>query len=397
MRIGYVDASAGISGDMLLGALIGAGWDLGELMTIPEKLNLRNVNITLDKVNRRGITGNKINVIIPHEHEHRHLSDIVTRIGSASLPEAVKGRAIRVFRCLADAEGNVHGVSPEQIHFHEVGAVDAMIDIVGVCYGLFSLGVEHLVVSPIRLGSGTVRCAHGDLPVPAPATAELIKGMKVFAGYVPGEWTTPTGAALTKEWAVDYGELPMMTVEDIGLGAGQADPEFPNILRLFTGEDHEQTQSSIGDEVNVLETVIDDMPGEHFAFLIDRLLSIPVKDAYLVPVIMKKGRPGQQLTVIVDQSKTDQAVSVIFKESSSFGLRINKTKRICLRRDWMDITFNDEKIKTKLGYYNGELVQVSPEFEDCKKLSLKLGIPLKHVYEEVRAITKNLLDKEGSN
>jgi uncharacterized protein (TIGR00299 family) protein len=397
VRFGYIDAAAGLSGDMLLGALIGAGWDPSELKAIPEKLELHNVEIKIDKENRRGISGNKVNIITPHEHKHRHLGDIVSRINRASLPEMVKGKAVSVFRCLAEAEGSVHGLSPEDIHFHEVGAVDAMIDIVGVCQGLLALDIKYLVVSPIRLGSGTVKCEHGELPVPAPATSELIKGLSVYAGSVPGEWTTPTGAAIIKKWANRCEELPKMTVGAIGLGVGQANPEFPNILRLFVGEEQASVTVQTDEEVNVLETVIDDMPGEQLAHLMALLFKIPVRDAYFVPTVMKKGRPGHQLVVIVDQQNTDRAVSLVFKESSSFGLRIRKEKRFCLKREWINIGFEEDNIRVKLGYYNDELVQVSPEFEDCKETSLRLDMPIKEVYEGVRAIAKNLLDKEGSN
>lgn len=393
MRIGYIDATAGVSGDMILGSLVDAGWPLVELQHLISKLCLPEVRVEAEKVKRCGLVGTKVYVFVPHEHEHRHLSEIKSMISTACLPEPVKLKSIAVFQRMAEAEGEVHGVSPDQVHFHEVGAVDAIVDIVGACMGFNSLKLDAIHVSPLRLGNGIIQCHHGSFPVPAPATAALLKNIPVFAGEETGEWTTPTGAAIIRELAGNFGPVPKLSIQAVGYGAGEADPKFPNLLRLMIGE-----QGSKGEEqeesVNVIETTIDDMPGEYYTYLTKQLQQIPIKDYFITPVQMKKNRPGQLLTVICDLAVTEQVADVIFQNSSTFGLRITESKRYCLKRDYLKVNWGDRTIRVKVGYWQGEVVQIAPEYEECRQVAENAGVSLNMVYLETKMAAKNMLFKK---
>lgn len=392
MKIAYIDAYAGVSGDMLLGALIDFGWSIEELQNIVKGLGLEHeVVLHKERVQRRGVSGLKLTVETKDHHSHRHLSEIIDRIRAAGLSEAVQEKAIAVFRCLAEAEAYVHGTTPEMVHFHEVGAADAMVDIVGVCQGMHSLGIEKVFYSPIRVGGGFVECAHGKLPVPAPATAILLKEMTVFGGDVDGEWATPTGTSLLKILGSGVPGIPSMSLQGVGIGAGSADPIFKNLLRIFVGQvdgDPEEVPNE-REVVSIIETTIDDMSGEYYPFIMEKLLKLPVCDVYLTPVIMKKGRPGYTLTVIADSKNLDDALYIIFKETSTFGVRIKETKRITLNRVFMEIPWRGRSIRVKIGYWRGDVVQVSPEYEECKLAAIENNMELKSVYEEVLTLVKN--------
>lgn len=395
MRIAFIDGSAGMSGDMTLGALVHAGWPFEELLEVPLALGLKNVRINKRSLNKKGVSGTKIDIETPHEHGHRHLDDITNCIERSGLEVETQRRAIAVFQRVAKAESIVHGVPIDEIHFHEVGAVDAMVDIVGSCRGIVRLGIEKVVISPLRLGSGFVKCAHGELPIPAPATSILIKGLPCFAGDTTGEWTTPTGAALAAEWSGEFGQMPMMTIESEGWGAGQADPGFPNLLRLIVGDNETGVRGRNVDQVSIVETEIDDMQGEYYSYLGKILSEVPVKDYYFTPVIMKKGRPGQLITVLVDEANVDRVVNILFRETTTFGIRVRETERYCLERRFVSVHIYDEDVRVKVGEWNKDISRISPEYEDCRRIAEKANLSLDDVYFMARTEAKKLLQTEG--
>jgi uncharacterized protein (TIGR00299 family) protein len=394
MKVAYIDGSAGVSGDMLLGALIHAGWPIEALQKVAESLGLHHVKISESKVEKNHIFGTKVNIEIPHEHEHRGLTEIKNKINSSGLEPNVCKKAIAVFNRLAEVEAKIHGVNIEEIHFHEVGAIDAMIDIVGVCKGIYDLGIEKIVVGPLRVGNGYIQCAHGEIPVPGPATSELIKDIPCFSGEYSGEWTTPTGASLIKEWSNIYGQMPLMTLQSVGMGAGDANPPFPNLLRIFIGSEEEKIDNRT-ETAYIIESEIDDMPGEYFSYINEILFKAAVKDYYITPVYMKKNRPGQLLTVIVDQDQVDPIVQLLFKETSTFGIRVRETKRYCLDRKTITVSVYNEPIRLKIGSWEKQIMKISPEFEDCKKAAISLNYPIDKIYEMAKIEGKKLLDKEG--
>jgi uncharacterized protein (TIGR00299 family) protein len=364
------------------------------LKKVAESLGLHHVKISESKVEKNHILATKVNIEIQHEHEHRGLTEIINRINGSGLETKVCKRAIAVFSRLADVESKIHGVNIEEIHFHEVGAVDAMIDIVGVCKGIYDLGIEKVVVGPLRVGSGEVQCAHGKIPVPGPATSEIIKDIPCFSGEYSGEWTTPTGASLIKEWANTYGQMPLMTIQSVGMGAGDANPPFPNLLRIFIGNEEDKVDNK-SETVYVIESEIDDMPGEYFTYINEILFKADIKDYYLTPIYMKKNRPGQLLTVIVDQDNVDSIVGILFKETSTFGIRVRETKRYCMDREITVVNVCNEQIRLKIGSWDKQIMKISPEFEDCKKAAIKLNKPIDKIYEMAKIEGKNLLDKGG--
>lgn len=397
MRIAYIDAYAGVSGDMLLGALVDLGLPLEELEHVVKTLGLAGeASISKEKVLRRGIAGTKVLIDTKDHHEHRHLHHIVEAIKEADLPTISKERAIAVFRRLAEAEASVHGVSVEEIHFHEVGAADAMVDIVGVCHGMYVLGIDRIIHSPIRVGGGYVDCAHGRLPVPAPATAMLLKGLDVFGGDVEGEWATPTGVSLISTLGHGSRWMPAMKITKVGVGAGDKDPaSFGNLLRIFLGDINGEEEIYQRDRVSIIEATIDDMSGEYYPYIMEKLLKLPVRDVYFTPVIMKKGRPGQNITVLVENKDINKVLDILLRESTTYGLRIHEAERVVLERTTINIPWRNRRIRVKVGFLEEQPVQVSPEYEDCKEAALENELELKSVYHEVLTLAKNILAKEG--
>ncbi len=395
MRIGFIQGNAGASGDMLLGALVDAGVPLQAMNQCVKSLNLPDTKIIGEKVVKNGVSGTKVTVEFPKEEKHRHLQDIEEIINQSNLSARVKKESIEVFRSLAKAEARVHNCSVNDVHFHEVGAIDAIVDIVGTCYGLEYLGIEQIFCSPLRVGYGEIKCAHGVLPIPAPATAELLKGVPCYAGEIRGEWVTPTGAAILTTLCDGWTEMPFITIKEIGYGAGTADREIPNLLRLIIGTVSNLLQS--GKEIEVLETTIDDLNPEILPYLGEKLLEIPVLDYQLTSVLMKKGRIGTNLAVLVELDKVEKAMEVIFQETSTLGLRRSKVKRTCLEREICTVIVYGEKIRVKIGFYDGKVVQAAPEYEDCKLAAKKTGKPLKDIYDEAIRIYRDKQVSKGRN
>ncbi|HPO17014.1 MAG TPA: nickel pincer cofactor biosynthesis protein LarC [Candidatus Hydrogenedentes bacterium] len=386
MRTLYLDCFSGISGDMTVGALIDAGADIGALRAALESLNVPGFTISAEKVIKNGISATQFRVLLhEHEHPHRHLHHIVDIIQCAALPEPVKQAAIQTFTRLADAEATVHGTSPEKVHFHEVGAVDAIVDIVAAHLALHLLGIEQVVASPLHVGAGSVKCAHGWMPVPAPATALLLQGKPTYGGEVEGELTTPTGAAIVAQCAASFGGIPAMTVENIGYGAGTRDiPGRPNVLRVFIG----QTDSPLGmqETITVMEATIDDMNPELFPPLLAALLEAKARDAFITPIVGKKGRPAYCITALCDAANVRGVADALFRHSSTLGVRFRQEQRFVLERHWKTVQTEWGRVRIKIGAYKGAASTAAPEFEDCRALAETAGVPVRRVYETALAL-----------
>ena len=389
MRIAYFDCFSGVSGDMTLGALLACGADETELRERLGALNVPGYELHIRRVTRQGITATDVDVhLIEAEQGHgRHLSDIAAILESSALPPGVRQKALAIFTRLADAEAKIHGTTREQIHFHEVGAVDAIVDIVGSCLLLDMLGVERVVTSSIPCGHGTIKCQHGIMPVPAPATMELLQGFPVHSVDIKGELVTPTGAALltTLSDPTTAGKMPAMRVLTSGFGAGkkQFKPDMPNLLRVILGETEE---AAIGEDktpqtVAVLETNLDDQNPEGFDLLMERAFAAGALDVFFTPIQMKKNRPATLLTVLCPPDKADALAALLFRETGTFGIRAREQRRYTLDRSWRTVTTEFGDIRLKAGTWLGEEVTVAPEYEDCKRAALAHDVPLRRVYE----------------
>lgn len=396
MRIAYFDCFAGISGDMTLGALVDAGLSIEVLKSELAKLHLHDYEIRQEKVIKLGITGTKIHVTCQEGHIHRHLQDIVQIIENSELVEEVKEKAIAIFRRLAEAEAKVHGTTPEQVHFHEVGAVDAIVDIVGAVIGLYKLGIEKVYASAVHTGKGFTQAAHGTIPIPAPATLELLRGIPVYTRDIPFELVTPTGAAILSAYCGDYGEMPVMEVEKIGYGAGERDLAIPNLLRVMIGERNAQEIPPQGEarfleacsiqvgQALMLETNIDDMNPEFYDYLIQKFLREGAMDVFLQPVQMKKNRPAVTLSVQILPSQLKRFTALILKETTSIGVRVYPVSKYMLPYRVIEVDTLWGKARVKIVKAGQEYHTVSPEYEDCRRIAEMENLPLKDVYDEVK-------------
>jgi uncharacterized protein (TIGR00299 family) protein len=424
MRIAYLDCFAGISGDMFLGALVDAGVDPKILHEATAALNL-NAALTIEMVDRSGIYATKITVYegtalaekthehessnnteqqththqhnpktqhqhkAGHTHDHPHtqenehthgrsLTVIRTLIQSANLKPAVKQTAIHAFELLGASEAKIHNVSIEKIYFHEVGAVDAIVDIVAASAGIHALAIDRWFCSPLNVGGGMVDCAHGRFPVPAPATADLLRGLPTYSAHVEKELVTPTGAALIRALAPTFGQQPAMRVQHIGYGAGTRNPkDFPNVLRLNIGETTDATHSSVA----VLETAIDDLSPQILAYVTERALALGALDVMSTAVQMKKGRLGTLLTILADDAHVAALEDLLLRETSTLGVRIHHERRSCLDRAHTTVVTPYGDIRIKLGSRSGEVLNAAPEFEDCRIAAQKHNVPLKLVQQ----------------
>lgn len=385
MKIAYFDTISGISGDMTLGAFISAGVAVDKLISELQKLQLSGFEISSRHITRNGIVATKIDVVISHQpHYHRHWNDIKELIEKSTLSTVVKERAKRIFYEVAVAEAKVHNTSIEKIHFHEVGAIDSLVDIVGTSICLEELGIQDIYSSPIKVGNGgTVHSQHGQLPIPTPATMEILKNYPILLTDVPYELTTPTGAAIIKALSQGVLSTERMKVSAIGYGAGDREIEqLPNILRILIGELEQEHQ---GEEIISIETNIDNMNPEIHPYIIEKLLAAGVNDAYLIPLIMKKGRPGVMLNVLVERGKSDRALEIIFQETTTLGVRIQPVGRIKLPRSQKEVSTSLGIISVKVVTIDGR-EQLRPEFEECKRIAFEKNLPLLEVY--------NILERE---
>ncbi|MHB8908120.1 MAG: nickel pincer cofactor biosynthesis protein LarC [Syntrophales bacterium] len=386
MKIAYFDCFAGISGDMTLGALIAAGADPALLRERLAGLGVGGYRIEVGKKMAGYIEATDVLVILDDQEsrQHRRLPEILEIIRKAELSGRVKETAGEIFRRLAEAEGRVHGHSPEEVHFHEVGAVDAIVDIVGTAVCLEMLGWPKIVASPMPTFHGYVKGAHGVFPLPAPATAEILRGVPWRNLDIEGELVTPTGAAIIREIAAEFGPLPAMSVETIGYGAGKSAFEIPNALRVMIGE--EAAASTTPTCVTVIETNIDDLNPQFYENAMERLFAAGALDVFLTPIQMKKNRPGTLLTAICDPDRAEAIAAVILEETSTLGVRISRRERICLERRWEEVATEFGVVRIKIGERAGRVITASPEYEDCKKAATVHGVPIRHVHESAAAL-----------
>ena len=442
MRIAYIECFSGISGDMFLGALVDAGVSADLLRSTVRDLDL-GAELHISRVDRCGITSTKVDVVIngepdrpreaeqpvhhvhshehghshhhehrhadgtvhshahahddehthdpdhAHEHQHahgRHLSEIKQIIAGSSTSPSAKKTATSIFEALGAAEAKIHNVPVEQIHFHEVGAVDAIVDIICASVGAEALGVDHFIVSPLNVGGGTVKCAHGVFPVPAPATVELLKGAPVYSGEIQKELVTPTGAAIVKTLARSYGPTPAMTIETSGYGAGSRNfPSHANVLRITVGESAPAQASNSDlpiDEVIVLEANIDDLNPQLFGYVAEQALAEGALDVFATPVQMKKSRPGTLLTLLTKPEDAERIARLVFRETSTIGIRTRREQRFVLPRRHESVQTPWGEVRIKVAQITGAISNYAPEYEDCRRIAEQHHVPLKHVMQE---------------
>ena len=428
MRIAYLDCFSGISGDMFLGALVDAGVAFELLEKTVADLNI-DARLELSRVDRAGIAATKVDVVVRGEkdmprdefwsahaeannadhhaeqakasHRHgRHLKEILGIIDASALSERAKQTAGDIFRALGDAEAKVHGVNVERVHFHEVGAEDAIVDVVCAAVGAEALKVERFVSSPLNVGGGTVKCSHGVMPIPTPATLELLKGAPIYSGEIQKELVTPTGAAIVKVLVSSFQARPRMTTEKIGYGAGSRDFEGQaNVLRLSVGETVETTVTAgevkslaIREEIAILEANLDDLNPQLIGYITEVAFSLGALDVFTAPVQMKKSRPGTLLTVLAKPQDESKLREMIFRESSTLGIRVRREERYALPRRHQAVETPWGEVRMKIAG-NGKALQYAPEYEDCRRIASEHAVPLKAVMQE--AIRRYLDHKNG--
>lgn len=392
MKIAYFDCFSGISGDMCLGAIVDAGVPLKELEKELKKIPVTGYRLSMKKVDRGHLTACKVAVVVKPGLEVQTVKmwkDVRKIIQASSLPQEIKQKGISVFTTIFEAEAKVHGRTFQTVHLHELGAVDCMIDVFGTIIGLNLLGVTRIHSSPVNLGSGFVKTKTGILPVPAPATAEILKSFPVYSHQIQTELTTPTGAALVKGLSSGQGDMPLMDVEKIGVGAGDRDfAHWPNVLRIFIGTSvptppARDKKATPEEKVIVIETNIDDMNPQVFEHVIAMLYKAGSLDVYLTQVIMKKGRPGVKLTALCDEPRKEALVKIILRETSSIGLRYYETRRSVMQREIKTVNTKFGKIRVKFSRIGNEIIKSAPEYEDCRKIARQYNIPLMEVIKNI--------------
>ena len=383
MRVVYFDCFAGISGDMIVGAQLDLGVDIESLRDQLSSLGLSGYEISSSPVRRNAIAATKFEVVVHQQQQPaRTLADIRSIVIESNLSEAVKSRSIAIFERLADAEAKVHGTTAEKIHFHEVGAVDSIIDTVGAMIGFELLGVEHFFCSPLRVGTGLIETEHGLLPVPAPATAELLRGAPVYAGDIEGEFVTPTGAAIVATLCEKFGTVPPMRIVNAGYGAGSRDPKnFPNVLRLLIGEieEDEETPAEVcatSEKVVVIDTNIDDMNPQVYGFVMERAFAAGALDVFTTPVQMKKDRPGVLLTVLSKPSDVEKLIELLLRETTTLGVRCYDANRRALERTIETVETEYGAVRVKVARDGARTLHFQPEYEDCARLAIESNVPL---------------------
>lgn len=448
MKILYYDCFSGISGDMNLGAMIDLGVDKDYIINELSKLNISGYNIEVSTDNRKGITGTKVNVRLNNEedktnksnqcnssheyydnnhehqhthgehqhdhndhrhnhekhinsdseHEHRNLSSIEAIIDNSLLGDKVKELSKRIFLKVAEAEAKIHGKALMEVHFHEVGAVDSIIDIIGAAICFDYLKVDKIISAPVELGGGFVKCAHGTFPVPAPATAEILKGVPVKLGVVSFETTTPTGAAILAATVNEFNDKKEFKINRVAYGIGHRDTEIPNVLRVYLGEINEESTFSEAvytdveeyEKAFIVECNIDDMNPELYDFTMEKLFNAGAMDVFLTNIIMKKGRPGIKLSVLCSESIERQLTNILLSETTTLGVRKYKVEKTMLKRETSTINTKYGEIGIKISFLNNEIIKIKPEYEDCKRIAKEKNLSISLVYEEARAEIKNL-------
>ncbi len=388
MNILYFDCTYGISGDMTLGALIDAGADFEELKNRLSELSVKNFSLEKKTIKRCGISAVKIDVITNHEHEsHRSLKDITKIIEKSNLPKFVKENSLKAFNIIGEAESKVHNIPINDVHFHEIGSIDTIVDIVGAFICLDMLKIKSACSSEVTVGSGIVKTHHGELPVPAPATLEILKGIPFKAGDIIGEQTTPTGAAILKTIVKEFIPSPTMKIEKIGYGAGSREiPNKPNLLRVLIGEIHDSNIfKNIAVEKQTLYKIsaeIDDMNPEVYTKIFEDLFKLKSLDVNLIPIIMKKNRPGHSLQILCSKENLSEIGDYIINNTSTFGFKVEESERYCIKRKFDKIKTKYGEIDIKIGFINEDEIKIKPEFDSCLKASEKASTPFNMVYME---------------
>jgi uncharacterized protein (TIGR00299 family) protein len=393
MKILYFDCFAGVSGDMILGALIDAGVQPRALIEQLELLGVGGWKIDFDKVDRSGIGATHARVQTAPQHAHRHLSDILKIIDESRLGQSVKDRAAQIFSLLAGAESRVHNQPIDKIHFHEVGALDAIIDVCGAAIGFELLGIAQFISSPLRVGAGMTEMAHGRFPIPPPAVAELLKDKPIYGGDIAGEFVTPTGAAIVSAVCAQFGPVPPMKIAATGYGAGTREHQgFPNVLRVLVGE----TAAATGVDENLLmiETNIDDLSPQIVGYVMDQALELGALDCYLTPTQMKKNRPGILLSILCRPAEREQFLQMIFKETTTIGARSYQVMRRALARETVRVETQFGPIDVKVASLNNGVVNAMPEFEQCQAAAKNASVALRAVQEAARAAYFSELAKQ---
>ncbi len=399
MRLLYFDCIAGISGDMALGALVDAGADFKEVRSKLASLPVDPFDIEIADVETHGIAAKKVTVRTQTAGVIRTYANIRALLDSAELPLEARSLAQRIFRRLAEAEAVVHRREVEQVTFHEVGAVDSIVDICGTALALTMLGVERIFASAIPTGLGMVRTEHGSMPIPAPAVVELLRGAPMYSRGVPVELVTPTGAAILASMVEGFGEMPAMRTESVGYGAGTLRPDFPNVLRVLIGEDTGEGTSLAAERPAsgdlVLETNVDDLNPELYEYVLERLFAAGAQDAWLTPIVMKKSRPAVTISVLCSPQRQDMVRQVLFRETGTLGIRATTIDKRALDRDWIEVSTRHGPVRVKVGLLDGKPVTVAPEYEDCAKLARESGEPARDVYEEAAGLARAAILEEG--
>jgi uncharacterized protein (TIGR00299 family) protein len=417
MKILYFDCFAGASGNMILGALIGLGVDSDELIKKLRLLKIPDFQIEFSEQNRSGIKAVYADVKVPEEKTHRHFSEIKRIIGESDLSAQVKQTALKIFHKIAEAEAKIHGIRIEEIHFHEVGAMDSILDVVGACIGFEILGVQKFACSPINTGYGFVEMHHGKFPVPAPAVPEILRGFSVYSNEIEGELTTPTGAAIIATVCSEFGKIPKMKLEKVAYGAGKRDYQnFPNVLRLLLGEEIEDleeksleiSKSSIltdsrtieisgntikSDEeietdekietLTLLETNVDDISPEVLGFLMEKAHRLGALDCWFTPIQMKKSRPGVLISILCEKKRENEFAKLLYNETSTLGIRFYETKRRSLRREIISFRSKYGNVDVKISHFDGQMIGFKPEYEQIQEIALKLNKPFRQIQAEI--------------
>ena len=381
MKTLYFDCFAGASGNMILGGLISLGVDPSRLVAELEKLDVAEFSIVFERVNRSGISSIHADVRVPAESKHRHLKDIVKIIDGSRLSDRVKQRSTAIFQRLAEAEAKVHGIDVERVHFHEVGALDAIIDVVGSCIGFEMLEIDNFACSKIHVGSGFVNIEHGKFPVPPPAVTELLTNIPMYSTEIEGELITPTGAAIISTVCSSYGNLPEMVVDKSGYGAGTREyTGFPNALRMIVGVTS-FADASERQKVIELKSNIDDESPQTLGFVMERAFELGALDCWFTPIQMKKNRPAAMLSILCTQTEADALIAMIYAETTTLGVRITETKRECLEREMVRARTPYGEIDVKIARRGGTIVNVMPEYDQVKAIASKNGVPFRTVRE----------------
>ena len=383
MKTLYFDCFAGASGDMILGAMVAAGVDPNFLKQQLSQLPVAGFSVDFEIVNRSGLSATYARVETAPEHSHRHLADIEQIIQRSDLSGSVKQRAVQIFTRLAEAEARVHNEPIDRVHFHEVGALDAIVDVVGAAICFEFLKIDRFMCSPLHVGSGMVQMAHGRFPIPPPAVAELLKGVPFYAGDIKGELLTPTGAAIITTVCSEYGPVPQIKIESMGYGAGTREyPDFPNVLRVFVGE----TESTVATDQRLwmIETNLDDASPQIIGHVMDRVLESGALDCFFTPVQMKKNRPGVLLSVLCRSDEKEAVMKLLFMETTTLGVRSYEVGRRALQRSVVRVETQYGPIDVKVAHLDGRVVNEMPEFEQCREAAARAGVPLKVVEEAAR-------------